>query len=163
DRCVNARLTRLPQIRKCSRSPLHRAAASPLQQLRMLSELSALKMFWQRWARTPFCSDRELESEVQTAADHSEIVFWTIDHAEAQVVSPTDMPRDSEFETGSELTEHLGFATEMIGLRMDSEGIWRPLCVKNISLAAAEDRPDPGPCVGRQTCTRYWITQCKRS
>jgi hypothetical protein len=29
--------------KKCSRSPLHRAAAFPLQQLRMLSELSALK------------------------------------------------------------------------------------------------------------------------
>jgi hypothetical protein len=36
DRGIDARLTRSPQIRKCSRSPLHRAAASPLQQLRTL-------------------------------------------------------------------------------------------------------------------------------
>src|SRR5205823_8638113 len=163
DRCVNARLTRLPQIRKCSRSPLHRAAASPLQQLRMLSELSALKMFWQRWARTPFCSDRQLESEVETAADHSEIVFWTIDHAEAQVVSPTDMPGESDFDTGSELTDYFGFATEVIRLRVDSERVRRPLCVNDISFAAAENRTDTRPGIGRKTRARNRIAQRKCS
>jgi len=45
DDYVDARLTQLSQIRKYSHSPLHRAAASPLQQLRTLSELSALNMF----------------------------------------------------------------------------------------------------------------------
>ena len=40
------RLTQAPlQLKKFSRSPLHRAAAFPLQQLGTLSELSALKMF----------------------------------------------------------------------------------------------------------------------
>jgi hypothetical protein len=33
------RLTQAPLQLKCSRTPLHRAAASPLQQLRTLSEL----------------------------------------------------------------------------------------------------------------------------
>jgi hypothetical protein len=86
-----------------------------------------------------------LEGEVQAAADHSEIVFWTIDYAEAQVVSPTDMPCESDFETGSELAEHLGFATEVIRLRMDSESIRRPLGVKDILFAAAKNRTDSGP------------------
>ena len=81
-----------------------------------------------------------LEGEVQTAADHSEIVFWTIDRAEAQVVRPTDMPCESDFETGSELAEHLCFATEVIRLRMDSEGIRRPLGVNDILFAAAMSR-----------------------
>ena len=48
------RLTQAIQPRKCSRSPLHWAAASPLQQLRTLSKLSALKMFWKRWCKMPF-------------------------------------------------------------------------------------------------------------
>ena len=104
-----------------------------------------------------------LEGEVQTAADHSEIVFWTIDHAEAQVVSPTDMPRESDFETGSELTKRFGFAAEVISLRMDGEGIRRALCVKDISFAAAKNRTRACPCVGRKTRARNWITQCKGS
>jgi hypothetical protein len=129
----------------------------------MLSELSALKMFLEALGEDAFYNDRQLEGEVETAADHSEIVFWTIDYTEAQVVSPTDMPRDSEFETGSELTEHFGFTTEVIRLRMDREGIRRALCVKDISLAATENRTHTRPCVGRKTCARNWITQCKRS
>jgi hypothetical protein len=40
-------------------------------------------MFWKRWAKTPFCSDRQLEGEVQAAADHSEIILRPIDYAEA--------------------------------------------------------------------------------
>jgi hypothetical protein len=47
------RLTQAVQIRKCSRSPLHRAAACPLQQLRTLSKLSALKI-WKRWSKMFF-------------------------------------------------------------------------------------------------------------
>ena len=97
-------------------------------------------MFLEALGQDAFCGDRQLEGEVQTAADHSEIVFWTIDHAEAQVVSPTDVPRESDFETGSELTEHFGFATEVISLRMDGERIRRPLCVKDIFFAAAKNR-----------------------
>jgi hypothetical protein len=120
-------------------------------------------MFLEALGQDAFYSDRQLESEVETAADHSEIVFWTIDHAEAQVVSPTDMPRDSEFETGSELTEHFGFTTEVIRLRMDSERIRRALCVKNISFAAAKNRTHARPCVRCKTRARNWITQRKRS
>ena len=89
-----------------------------------------------------------LEGEVQAAANHSEIVFWTIDHAEAQVVSPSDVPRESDFETGSELTEDFGFATEVIRLRMDSERVRRPLCVNDIPFAAAKNRANARPCVG---------------
>ena len=98
------RLTSAPQIKKCSRSPLHWAAASPLQQPRTLSELSGLKMFLEALSQDAFCSDRQLEGEIETAAEHSKIVLRPIDHAEAQVVSPTDMPRETEFEAGSELT-----------------------------------------------------------
>src|SRR5207253_10594115 len=50
-------LTQLPQSRKCSRTPLHRAAASPLQQSRKLSGLSALNMFLRASGQDAFCSD----------------------------------------------------------------------------------------------------------
>ena len=109
------------------------------------------------------CCDRQLEGEVETAADHSEIVFWTLDHAEAQVVSPTDMPRKSKFETGSELTEHFGFATEVVRLCMDSECIRGSLCLNDVPFATAEDRTHTRPGVRRKTCARNRIAQRKRS
>ena len=120
-------------------------------------------MFLEARAKPPFCGDRQLEGEVQAAADHSEIVFWTIDYAEAQVVSPTDVPCESDFETGSELTERFGLAAEVISLRMDGERIRRPLGMKDISFAAAKNRTRACPCVGRKTRARNWITQCERS
>ncbi len=95
-----------------------------------------------------------LESEVEPAAEHSEIVFRSIDHAKAQVVSPTDVPRDSKFEAGSELTEHFGFATEVIRLRVDGERVGWSLCMNDIPFAAAENRADASPGVGCQTCAR---------
>src|SRR5436189_3876721 len=104
-----------------------------------------------------------LEGEIEAATEHSEIIFRPVDHAEAQVVSQTDVPRDSEFETGSELAERFGFAPEMIRLGMDNERVRRPLRVKDIPFAAAENRTDTGPGVGRKTCARNWITQCKCS
>jgi hypothetical protein len=45
------RLTQAPLQLKCSRSPLHRAAASPLQATPKLSRLSALKMFLETLAQ----------------------------------------------------------------------------------------------------------------
>src|ERR1044072_6197773 len=107
-------LDRSCSIKKCSRSPLHQTAASPLQQPRTLSGLSALKIFLVAPGQDVSRVQCHLEREDETAANHSEIVFRSIDHAEAQVVSPTDMPRESDFETGPELTENLGFSTEMI-------------------------------------------------
>src|SRR5437660_7518213 len=46
---------------------------------------------------------------------------------------------------------------------MDSERIRRPLCMKDISFAAAENRAGTGPGVGRKTCARNWIAQRKCS
>src|SRR5437764_12844995 len=46
---------------------------------------------------------------------------------------------------------------------MDSERIRRPLCMKDISFAAAENRAGTGPGVGRKTCARKWIAQRKCS
>ena len=89
-----------------------------------------------------------LERNIETAAEHSEIVLWSVDHSEAQVVSPTDMSRDSEFETGSELAEHLGLASEVICFRMDGERIRRALRVNDIPFATAEDRADTSPGIG---------------
>jgi hypothetical protein len=135
----------------------------PLQQFGTLSELSALKIFFGSLGQDAFYSDGQLEGEVETAAEHSKIVLRPIDHAEAQVVGPTDVSRDSAFETGSELAEHFGFATEVIRLRMDGERVRRPLCVNDISFAAAEDRTDTRPCIGRKTCARNRIAQRKCS
>ena len=104
-----------------------------------------------------------LEREVEAAAEHSEIIFWPVDHTEAQVASQTDVSRDSEFETGSELAEHFGFAAEVIRVRMDSERVRRPLRNKDIPFAAAENRTDTSPSVRRKTRARNWITQCKCS
>jgi hypothetical protein len=104
-----------------------------------------------------------LEDEVETAAEHSEIILRPIDHAKTQVVSQTDVPRDSEFETGSELAEQFGFATEVIRLGVDGQCVRRPLCVNDIPFAAAENRADTRPRIGRKTCARNWIAQRKRS
>ena len=142
------RLTQAPLQLNCSRSPLHRTAASPLQKPRKLSGLSALKVFLRASGQDASCSDLMLKGEVETAAEHSKIVFRSIDHAEAQVVGPTNMPRDSEFETSSKLADHFGFGTEVIGLRMDSERIGWPLRMNDISFAAAENRAHTRPCVG---------------
>jgi hypothetical protein len=82
DYYMDARLTQLSQMRKCSRSPLHRTATFPLRQLQTFSELSALKMFGSVGPIRLFAVNRQLEGEVETAAKHSEIIFRTIDHAE---------------------------------------------------------------------------------
>ena len=104
-----------------------------------------------------------LKSEVEAATKHAEIIFRSVDHAEAQVVSPTEVPRDSEFETGSELAEQFRFATEVMCLGMDSERVRWSLGGENVPFAAAENRTDTRPRVRRKTCARNWITQCKRS
>src|SRR6266436_1186179 len=103
------------------------------------------------------------KGEIDAATKHSEIILGPIDHTEAQVVSPTDVPSESEFETGAELAEHFGFASEMFGLRIDSEGVRRPLCVDDIPFAAAENRANTGPCIRRETRARNWIPQRKCS
>src|SRR5437773_3908776 len=113
--------------------------------------------------RTAPGQKHDLEREIHTAAEHSKIILWPIDHAEAQVVSPSDVLRDSEFETRPELADQFGFATEMIRLRMDSERVRWPLCVKDIPFATAENRADTSPGVGCKTCARNRIAQCKRS
>jgi hypothetical protein len=106
-----------------------------------------------------FGPQKLLENEIHAATEHSEIVLRPIDHAEAQVVSPADVPRDSEFETSSELAEHFGFATEVIRLGMNGERVRRSLRVENIPFAAAENRSDTSPGVWRETCTGNWIPQ----
>ena len=129
----------------------------------MLSGLSALKVFLEALATMPLTVVVMLEGEIEAAAEHSGIIFWPVDRTEAQVVSQTDVPRDSEFQTGSELAENFGFATEVMRLSMDSERVRRSLRVKDVPFAAAENRADTGPGVGRKTCARNWIAQCKYS
>ena len=163
DRCVDARLTQSPQMRKCSRSPLHRAAAFSTSATPNAFGAVSPEDVLEALGQDAFYRDCQLESEVEAAADHSEIVFWTIDYTEAQVVSPTDMPRDSEFQTGPKLADQFGLATEVLRLSMDLERVRQPLRVKDIPFAAAENRTDTGPCVRRETCARNWIAQCKCS
>src|SRR5882724_12294728 len=112
------------------RSPLHQAAASPLQQPRKQPRFSALRTL----------TLKILKGEIQAAADHSEIIPGSIDHSKTQVVSPTDVPREPNFETGAKLGEELGLAAEMVGLRIDSEGVRRSLRMKLIPFTAAENR-----------------------
>jgi hypothetical protein len=103
------------------------------------------------------------KGEIDAAPEHTEIILWPIDDAEAQVVSPTDVPREPKFEAGSELTEHFGFAAEMFGLRIDSEGVRRSLRVNDIVFPATENRANTGPCIRRKTRARNWIPQRKCS
>src|SRR5205823_11034887 len=97
------------------------------------------------------------------AAKHSEIIPGSIDYAKTQVVSPTKVPCEPKFETGAKLAEHLGFAAEMFGLRVDSECVRRPLRVKGLPFAAAENRANTPPCIRRETCARNRISQCERA
>jgi hypothetical protein len=90
-----------------------------------------------------------LESEIQAATEHSEIIPGSIDHAKTQVVSPTAVPCEPKFDTGAKLAEEFGFAAEMVGLRVNSEGIRRSLRVKLVPFAAAENRTETRPCIRR--------------
>src|SRR3954451_4238269 len=49
----------------------------------------------------------------------------------------------------------------MFGLRIYSEGIGRPLRVKLIPFAAAENCANTRPGIRRETCARNWIPQRK--
>src|SRR3954464_2170259 len=49
----------------------------------------------------------------------------------------------------------------MLGLRIYSEGVGRPLRVKFIPLTAAENRANTRPCIRRNTRARNWIPQRK--
>src|SRR5262249_13843372 len=91
----------------------------------------------------------QLEGEIQTAADHSEIIPGAVNDAKTQVVSPTDMARETDFETGAELREHFGLTAKMVGLRIDSKGVRRSLRVKLVPFAAAENRAHTSPCIRR--------------
>src|SRR5438552_8303372 len=106
---------------------------------------------------------RFLEGEIESASEHSEIIFRSVDYAETQIVRPTEVSRDSKFETSPELAEHFGFAAEMFGLCIDSEGVRRPLCVKGVRFAAAENRTHTRPRIRCITSARNWITQRERA
>ena len=45
------------------------------------------------------------KGEIHAAAEHSEIVPGPIDDAKTQVISPTEVPREPKFKTGTKLTE----------------------------------------------------------
>src|SRR5437867_5020152 len=102
-----------------------------------------------------------LEGEIQAATKHSEITLRAINYAEAQVINHRDVSREPKFETGPKLAEDLGFATEMFGLRIDSECVRRSLRVKGVPFAAAENRAGTRPCIRRKTRTWNWIPQRK--
>jgi hypothetical protein len=91
--------------REACRSPLHQAAAYSTSATPKFSGFSVLSFLTSK-------------SEIETAAEHSKIVPWAVDNAKTQVVSPTDVPRESDFETGSELREYFGLAAEVLGLRI---------------------------------------------
>jgi hypothetical protein len=55
------------------------------------------------------------------------------------------------------LAERFGFATEVFGLRIDSKRVGRPLGVKGISFAAAENRTHTRPRIRREPGTGDWI------
>jgi hypothetical protein len=90
-----------------------------------------------------------LKGEIQAAADHSEIIPGPVNDAETQVVSPTDVAREPKFDTSTELGEHFGLAAEMVRLRIDKEGVRRPLRVKLVPFAATENRAHTAPGVRR--------------
>src|SRR6266545_4454105 len=131
-----------------------RAAASPLEQT---AEITAA------FSPEGVTPQRFLEGEIESASEHSEIIFRSVDYAETQIVRPTEVSRDSKFETSPELAEHFGFASEVFGLRIDSEGVRRPLCVKRVPFAAAENRTHTRPRIRCKTSARNWITQRKRA
>src|SRR5206468_4950151 len=126
------------QLKSVAAARSTRAAASPLQQTPNAFGVS------QPWGREP---PRFLEGEIQAATKHSEIILRAINYAEAQVINHRDVSREPKFETGPKLAEDLGFATEMFGLRIDSECVRRSFRVKGVPFAAAENRTHTRPCV----------------
>src|ERR1051325_3422315 len=73
------------------------------------------------------------------------------------------MPGEPYFKTGAELSEYLGVAAEMLGLGIDEEGIGRPLGMKLVPFATAENRTNTSPCIGRKPGASDRIPQRKCS
>src|SRR5439155_7955213 len=82
----------------CSRNPSERESF-------WTSEWVSRRFFRAPLLRAPL-QKHGLKGKIQTAAEHSEIIFRPIDHSEAQVINHCDVPREPKFETGAELTEH---------------------------------------------------------
>src|SRR5438046_8777181 len=69
------------------------------------------------------------------------------------------MSGESEFHAGSELADRLGFAAEMLGLRIAAECVRACLHVTGVPFAATENRAATRPCIRRETGARNRISQ----
>ena len=90
-------------LHKCVQPPKKKCAAARSTRLRHLhfSTAETAAVFSPEGANP----QDFLKSEIHAATEHSEIIPGSIDHAKTQVVSPTEVPRESKFDAGTELTE----------------------------------------------------------
>src|SRR4029077_21233131 len=66
-----------------------------------------------------------LEGEINSAADHSEVVPRAFDHAEAEIVHPANVAGDPCFEPRPKLSEQFGLAAVMDRESIGDESIRR--------------------------------------
>jgi len=78
---------------------------------------------------------RFLEREIDTAADHSEVILRSVNYVPAEVVDPADVTGESNFHTTAELAHDLRLGTFVIGC----EHARCAGCDDDIALTATED------------------------
>ena len=92
-----------------------------------------------------------LEGEIQTAADHGEIILRAVDDAPADIIGPANVTGESDFETESKMTQDFCVSVEMVTLCVDGWEFVRQtgnrLGGDGIALPAPKDRTDTGPTV----------------
>src|SRR5262245_22061135 len=96
-----------------------------------------------------------LEGEINAAADLTKIIARSLDHAEADIVDPTDVGRDSCLQTGSKLANCFGVTAVVNRVSVGNESIRRNdkrVRMQTISFSATEDRSYPSPSVRRKAC-----------
>jgi len=73
----------------------------------------------------PFDLTSNLEGEIDSASDHSEIISRAFDHAEAEIVDPANVAGDPCFESRPKLAEQFGLAAVMDRESISDESIKR--------------------------------------
>src|SRR6266480_7999433 len=92
-----------------------------------------------------------LKGEINSAADHGEVVLWPIDDSPADIILPADVASEAILKAKSKVTDHFCLSVEMMTLCVDGrEFIWQTrnrLRRHGIAFAAAEDRTNSRPTV----------------
>src|SRR5207253_4049648 len=92
-----------------------------------------------------------LEREINSAADHGEVVLWPIDDAPADIILPADVASETILKAKAKMADYFCLTVEMMTLCVDGRKFVRQtrnrLRRHGIAFAAAEDCTNSRPTV----------------